>query len=96
MRSGRSADRRTGRILVVGGYGKVGAEIAARLATRHPGRVCVGGRDGARAASAARVIGNGAVGRAIDLSSPRARLMGVTEPAGPPYSVGRTPKEIFP
>lgn len=72
MRSGRSADRRTGRILVVGGYGKVGAQIAARLATRHPGRVCVGGRDGARAASAARVIGNGAVGRAIDLSSPRA------------------------
>ncbi len=61
-----------GRILVVGGYGKVGAKIAARLAGRYPGRVCIGGRDGARAVSAARTVGNGAIGRAVDLSSSNA------------------------
>lgn len=57
------------RILVVGGYGKVGAQIAARLAARYPGRICIGGRNGARAEAAARTAGNGAVGRAIDLAS---------------------------
>ncbi|WP_282699887.1 saccharopine dehydrogenase NADP-binding domain-containing protein [Streptomyces sp. CC219B] len=38
-----------GRILVVGGYGAVGATVPSRLAERFPGRVLPAGRDGARA-----------------------------------------------
>ncbi|MFF0551332.1 saccharopine dehydrogenase NADP-binding domain-containing protein [Streptomyces sp. NPDC004311] len=38
-----------GRILVVGGYGAVGATVSATLARRFPGRVVVAGRDAARA-----------------------------------------------
>lgn len=39
----------TGRILVAGGYGAVGAGVSRTLAQWFPGRVVPGGRDGARA-----------------------------------------------
>ncbi|MER6678067.1 saccharopine dehydrogenase NADP-binding domain-containing protein [Streptomyces sp. NPDC000983] len=40
---------KSGRVLVVGGYGAVGATVAAALGEWFPHRVLVGGRDGARA-----------------------------------------------
>ncbi|MEU5808712.1 saccharopine dehydrogenase NADP-binding domain-containing protein [Streptomyces sp. NPDC047718] len=40
---------KSGRVLVVGGYGAVGATVAGTLGAWFPGRVVVAGRDGARA-----------------------------------------------
>ncbi|MFD7628267.1 saccharopine dehydrogenase family protein [Streptomyces sp. NPDC059851] len=40
---------KSGRVLVVGGYGAVGATVAGTLGDWFPGRVVVAGRDGARA-----------------------------------------------
>jgi hypothetical protein len=37
-----------GRVLVVGGYGAVGAAVTSRLGARHPGRVVPAGRDAER------------------------------------------------
>ncbi|WP_331755802.1 saccharopine dehydrogenase NADP-binding domain-containing protein [Streptomyces sp. NBC_01643] len=42
-------DRPTGRILVVGGYGAVGATVTSALSEWFPGRVVPGGRDESRA-----------------------------------------------
>ncbi|WP_260615663.1 saccharopine dehydrogenase NADP-binding domain-containing protein [Streptomyces sp. WAC05292] len=41
---------KSGRILVVGGYGAVGSAAASALESRFPGRVVIAGRDAARAA----------------------------------------------
>lgn len=56
------------KILVVGGYGKVGRIIAARLATTFPDRVIVAGRDVARAAAFASETGQGIEPRRLDLA----------------------------
>ncbi|WP_263868327.1 hypothetical protein [Streptomyces sichuanensis] len=40
---------KSGRVLVVGGYGAVGATVTSTLAGWFPRRVVVGGRDAARA-----------------------------------------------
>jgi NAD(P)-dependent dehydrogenase (short-subunit alcohol dehydrogenase family) len=59
-----------GAVVVVGGTGGLGRDIAQRYADRgHP--VVISGRDAARAGSVAAEIGNGARGIALDLTSPR-------------------------
>ena len=59
-------------ILVVGGYGVVGSRIAVHMAPEYPNRVVVAGRSAERAESAAATIGNGARGRARDVTVPSA------------------------
>ncbi|OJH35273.1 saccharopine dehydrogenase family protein [Cystobacter ferrugineus] len=60
--SGRSA------ILIVGGYGQVGREVARLLAPRFPGAVIIAGRDRAKAEALATRLGHGT--RAMGLSLP--------------------------
>jgi hypothetical protein len=50
-------------VLVVGGYGAVGAAATRELATRLPGRVVVAGRDAERARTLAASVGAGAARR---------------------------------
>ena len=57
-----------GAILVVGGYGEVGAGVARRLARMFPNRVTVAGRNMGRATSAAVAVGYGASARVLDVS----------------------------
>ena len=59
---------RGGRILVVGGYGEVGAGVSRRLARMFPDRVTVAGRDMGRATSAAAAAGYGTSARVLDVS----------------------------
>jgi saccharopine dehydrogenase (NAD+, L-lysine forming) len=59
-----------GAILIVGGYGVVGARIAADLAPDHPDQVIVAGRSALRAQAAAAALGHGARGRFIDIEQP--------------------------
>lgn len=63
------------RILVLGGYGHFGARIARALVASPGVEVVVAGRDGARAASLAAVLGPGAQGVSLDHSG---HLMGAT------------------
>jgi len=58
-----------GKILIIGGYGKVGRFIAERLAPLFLGRVIIAGRNQGKAKSAAAAIGHGAQGRVIDIFS---------------------------
>jgi saccharopine dehydrogenase (NAD+, L-lysine forming) len=70
----------TGAILIVGGYGVVGARIAAALAPDCPHRVILAGRSVERAQAAASALGHGTRGRAIDVAVPAsidAALFGV-------------------
>ncbi len=62
--------RGDGQILVVGGYGHVGARVSERLASRFPGRVLIGGRRGAAAETLADRIGYGARGVQMDIRDP--------------------------
>jgi len=55
-------------VLILGGYGVVGARIAARLAPAFPGQVVVAGRDSAAAEVMCRRIGHGSEPRHIDVS----------------------------
>ncbi len=55
------------KIMIVGGYGKVGKSIAMFLAPAFPSRIIVAGRDAAKANSAAQEIGSETTGRAIDI-----------------------------
>lgn len=57
-------------ILVAGGYGVVGARIAAHLAGYFPGRVVIAGRDEQRAAATCREIGYGTKPRRMDVDEP--------------------------
>ena len=59
-------DSRTPAVVVLGGYGNFGSRIAAALASDGACRVLVAGRDGARAAAAAELIGAGAEPLTID------------------------------
>lgn len=77
----KNVERRgDGAILVVGGYGHVGARVSERLARSFPGRVLIGGRRGAAAEMLADRIGSGARAVQMDISDPesvRAALDGV-------------------
>jgi saccharopine dehydrogenase (NAD+, L-lysine forming) len=69
-----------GAILIVGGYGVVGARIAADLAPDYPDQVMIAGRSVERAQKVATALGHGARGRAIDVELPTsidAALVGV-------------------
>jgi saccharopine dehydrogenase-like NADP-dependent oxidoreductase len=55
-------------ILIVGGYGVVGARIAAELAPDYPDRVIVAGRNLHRAKATATAIGHGVRGRELDVT----------------------------
>lgn len=57
----------SGKILIVGGYGKVGRSIAERLAPTFPGRIAIAGRSLGKATAAAAEIGYDAQGRAVDI-----------------------------
>ncbi|WP_426753377.1 saccharopine dehydrogenase family protein [Myxococcus sp. Y35] len=72
------AARRSGDIIVVGGYGQVGQEVVRVLASAFPDRVVVAGRSAARAEAFARRVGEGARGLGLDVTSPSAlgRLAG--------------------
>lgn len=59
-------------VLITGGYGEVGGRISAHLASRHPGRVVIAGRDGTRAAAMAERVGNRARGITLDVHDPGA------------------------
>ena len=59
----------SGKILIVGGYGKVGRSIAERLAPPLPGRVAISGRSLSKAQAVAGEIGHGVEGRAIDIQA---------------------------
>jgi len=60
-------------ILIVGGYGAVGREIAVRLAPAFPGRVRVAGRNRESADACASGIGHGAEGLHLDVNAPSHR-----------------------
>lgn len=80
---------------VLGGAGTVGRAVAVRLAERGH-TVRVGGRDGDRAAAAARSLGASAHGLAVDLADPGALATFcagcavVVNAAGPSSAVGGT------
>ncbi len=57
---------RPGDIVLVGGYGQVGLEVARVLAPRYPGRVVLAGRTLPAAQAAAAVIGYGTRGAIVD------------------------------
>lgn len=61
-----AAGGRPGNVLVVGGYGEVGRNVARRLASFLPGRVVVAGRNLGRAQAFAEELGRGASARAVD------------------------------
>ncbi len=56
-------------ILIAGGYGAVGREVAARLAPAFPGEVRVAGRNRAAADACAARIGHGAQGVELDVDA---------------------------
>lgn len=58
------------RIIVIGGYGHVGATIVASLAPRQPGRVIVAGRSLPLARKLATQVGHGTTARRVDITSP--------------------------
>lgn len=57
---------RSGSIILVGGYGQVGQEVAGVLAPRYPGRVVLAGRTLATARAAAATIGHGTRAAQLD------------------------------
>ncbi len=57
---------REGDVVVVGGYGHVGMNLARRLAPEYPGRVVLAGRSQAKADRAAAEIGHGSRGLWLD------------------------------
>jgi len=59
--------QKSGKILIVGGYGQVGRSIAERLAPIFPGRVTIAGRNQSKANTAAAEVGHGAQGRTVDI-----------------------------
>jgi saccharopine dehydrogenase-like NADP-dependent oxidoreductase len=59
----------TSGVLIVGGYGVVGQRIAAELAPEYPGHVVIAGRNETRAHEVANMIGHGARGRKIDITT---------------------------
>lgn len=56
-------------LLIAGGYGEVGRQVAAELAPRYPGRVIIAGRTLSRASSFASELGHGARARELDVRS---------------------------
>lgn len=56
----------TGDIVIVGGYGHVGGNLAERLAPRYPERVVLAGRSQAKADEAADRLGHGSRGLMLD------------------------------
>jgi saccharopine dehydrogenase-like NADP-dependent oxidoreductase len=62
----------TGDILVVGGYGDVGARVSEILAQQFPDRIRIGGRRGEVAQELANRIGHGSRGVALDIADPAA------------------------
>jgi saccharopine dehydrogenase-like NADP-dependent oxidoreductase len=60
------------KILIIGGYGQVGRQIAEQLASRFPNSIVVAGRDARRAAKAADEIGFGTNSLRIDIFSENA------------------------
>jgi len=62
--------RREGAILVVGGYGHVGARVSERLAARFPRRIVIGGRRRAAAEALAHRIGHHTRAVQMDISDP--------------------------
>jgi len=67
--SGTQAHR-NGEILVVGGYGDVGARVSERLARRFPGRIVIGGRRRPAAETLADRIGHGTRALQMDIRDP--------------------------
>ncbi|GBE23728.1 MAG TPA: hypothetical protein ENH00_03025 [Actinobacteria bacterium] len=67
--SGAKAHR-NGEILVVGGYGDVGARVSERLAHRFPGRIVIGGRRRPVAETLAARIGHGTRAVRMDIGDP--------------------------
>lgn len=61
------SEHRDGKILVVGGYGRVGAHISTALASELGRAVIVAGRDRSEAHRAAQRLGRGVESRAFDL-----------------------------
>jgi len=61
---------REGAILVVGGYGHVGARVSERLALRFPGRIVIGGRRRAAAEALAHRIGHHTRAVQMDIGDP--------------------------
>lgn len=59
-----------GPIVVVGGYGQVGRQVAELLAPAHPGRVLLVGRNQRSADQAARQVGHGTRGQLLDTADP--------------------------
>ena len=57
-------------ILIAGGYGEVGKQIAGDLAPDYPGRVIVGGRDESQALALAEALGNGTRALRLDIDDP--------------------------
>jgi hypothetical protein len=66
--TGERRDR--GAVVIIGGYGAVGREVAGLLAARFPGRVVVAGRDGDRAAALANRYGGALVPRRVRAGHP--------------------------
>ena len=58
----------TKKIMIIGGYGKVGEHIAERLAPAFPDRVVIAGRDPEKARACAKRLGHGVTARVIDVS----------------------------
>ncbi|MCP3097415.1 saccharopine dehydrogenase NADP-binding domain-containing protein [Myxococcus sp. K15C18031901] len=54
-------------VVIVGGYGQVGREVARALAPEFPGRVVIAGRSQARAEALAARLGHGVRGMALDV-----------------------------
>ncbi len=61
----KSSDQ--GKILIIGGYGQVGSDVAARLAPLFPERVVIAGRNLKKAQAAATATGFGSSARTVDI-----------------------------
>jgi siroheme synthase (precorrin-2 oxidase/ferrochelatase) len=61
----KSSDQ--GKILIIGGYGQVGSDIATRLAPLFPDRVVIAGRNLEKAQAAATATGHGSSARIVDI-----------------------------
>ena len=73
LRPGRGGDldgARSGRILVVSGYGHVGRGVVETLAPEFPGSVVVAGRDARKAEAYSHDFGGKVAWRTLDLARP--------------------------
>lgn len=70
MDRGRKEEGMTGKILVAGGYGRVGSVVAATLAERFPGRILIAGRNLRSAQELAAATGGGATATKLDTTHP--------------------------